>query len=143
MIGAKEYLQSIAALDAKINALLAEKDELKDRLQRITPVLSPDKTTGGGGTQDKAAVIIAKMIDLENAINADIDCLVNKKREAVKLLNRLTNPVHVTVLDRRYFRRMSLQDIAKDMQYSLRGMQKLHGRALQAYDRLLKEAGNQ
>lgn len=139
MIGAKEYLQGIAALDARINVLLAEKDTLKDRLRHITPNLSPDKTMGGGGTQDKAAAIIAKMIDLESEIDGEIDRLVDTKREALALLNRMDNPTYMTVLHRRYFLRASLPAIAADMGYTVRGMQKLHGRALQAYDKLLAE----
>lgn len=139
MIGAKEYLQGIAALDARINVLLAEKDTLKDRLRHITPNLSLDKTMGGGGTQDKAAAIIAKMIDLESEINGEIDRLVDTKREALALLDRMDNPTYMTVLHRRYFLRASLPAIAADMGYTVRGMQKLHGRALQAYDKLLAE----
>ena len=139
MIGAKEYLLGLERLDARINVLQAEKDELKDKLQHITPTLSPDKGSGGSGTQDKAAAIIAKMIDLESKINGEINRLIDTKREALALLDRVDNPTYMTVLHRRYFLRASLPAIAADMGYTVRGMQKLHGRALQAYDKLLAE----
>lgn len=139
MIAAKEYLQSIARLDAQINVRLSEKDDLKEKLLHITPTLSPDKGFGGGGTQDKVAGIIAKMIDLESKINADIDRFADMKQEALALLDKMDNPTYMTVLHRRYFLHETFERIATDMNYTYRWVTRLHGRALQAFDRLLKE----
>lgn len=139
MIAAKEYLLNIEKLDAQINMRLSEKDDLKEKLLHITPTLSPDKGSGGGGTQDKVAGIIAKMIDLESKINADIDRFADMKQEALALLDKMENPTYMTVLHRRYFLHETFERIAIDMKYSWRWVIKLHGRALQAFDKLLKE----
>lgn len=139
MIAAKEYLLNIERLDAQINVRLSEKDDLKEKLTHITPTLSPDKGSGGGGTQDKVAGIIARMIDLESKINADIDRLADQKQEALALLDKMENPTYMTVLHRRYFLHETFERIAIDMNYSWRWVIKLHGRALQAFDKLLKE----
>lgn len=139
MIAAKEYLQTIARLDAQINVRLSEKEDLKEKLLHITPTLSLDKGSGGGGTQDKVAGIIAKMIDLESKINADIDHFADQKQEALALLDKMENPTYMTVLHRRYFLHETFERIAIDMNYSWRWVIKLHGRALQAFDKLLKE----
>jgi hypothetical protein len=139
MIAAKEYLLNIERLDAQINVRLSEKDDLKEKLLHITPTLSLDKGSGGGGTQDKVAGIIAKMIDLESKINADIDRFADMKQEALALLDKMENPTYMTVLHRRYFLHETFERIAIDMNYSWRWVCKLHGRALQAFDRLLKE----
>lgn len=139
MIAAKEYLLNIEKLDAQINMRLSEKDDLKGKLLHITPTLSPDKGSGGGGTQDKVAGIIAKMIDLESKINADIDRFADMKQEALALLDKMENPTYMTVLHRRYFLHETFERIAIDMKYSWRWVIKLHGRALQAFDKLLKE----
>lgn len=139
MIAAKEYLLNIEKLDAQINVRLSEKDDLKEKLLHITPTLSPDKGSGGGGTQDKVAGIIAKMIDLESKINADIDRFADMKQEALALLDKMENATYMTVLHRRYFLHETFERIAIDMNYSWRWVIKLHGRALQAFDKLLKE----
>lgn len=139
MIAAKEYLLNIEKLDAQINVRLSEKDDLKEKLLHITPTLSLDKGSGGGGTQDKVASIIAKMIDLESKINADIDRFADMKQEALALLDKMENPTYMTVLHRRYFLHETFERIAIDMKYSWRWVIKLHGRALQAFDKLLKE----
>lgn len=139
MIAAKEYLLNMERLDAQINVRLSEKDDLKEKLTHITPTLSPDKGSGGGGMQDKVAGIIARMIDLESRINADIDRLADQKQEALALLDKMENPTYMTVLHRRYFLHETFERIAIDMNYSWRWVIKLHGRALQAFDKLLKE----
>lgn len=139
MIAAKEYLLNIERLDAQINVRLSEKDDLKEKLLHITPTLSPDKGSGGGGTQDKVAGIIAKMIDLESKINADIDRFADMKQEALALLDKMENPTYMTVLHRRYFLHETFERIATDMNYTYRWVTRLHGRALQAFDKLLKQ----
>lgn len=137
MSNAKEYLQNIAALDERIDMMESEKSDLQDRLQHITPTLSFDKGSGHGGTQDKMASTIARIVDLQWTINADIDRYVDMKAEALALLDKMTNPIYMTVLHRRYFLRHTFERIANEMNVSYRWACKLHGRALQEFDKIL------
>lgn len=141
MSEAKEYLMSIALLDAKIDARVSEMDELKDRLLHITATLSPDKGGGGaGGTQDKMAGTMARIVDMQRQINADIDALIDRKDAALKMLDSMKNPVHMTILHRRYFLHQPFERIASDMNYSWRWVCKLHGRALQELEKVMQDA---
>lgn len=142
MSEAKEYLMSIALLDAKIDARVSEMDDLKERLLHITATLSPDKGGGGGGTQDKMAGTMARIVDLQRQINADIDGLVDRKNAAMQLLDCMKNPVNMTVLHRRYFLHHTFERIANEMNYSLRGIHKIHGRALQEYGRIMEKSAS-
>ena len=139
MSEAKEYLMGVKLLDAQINMRLHEVDMLKDKLKHITPVLQQDKVDSIGGTQDRMAQTIAKIVDMEQAINADIDRYVDMKKTAMAMLDNMDNPTYMTVLHRRYFLHHSFERIASDMNYSWRWVCKLHGRALQAFDKLLKD----
>lgn len=141
MSEAKEYLMSIALLDAKIDARVSEMDELKDRLLHITATLSPDKGGGGGGTQDKMAGTMARIVDLQRQINADIDDLIDRKDAALKMLDSMKNPVHMTILHRRYFLHQPFERIATDMNYTYRWVTRLHGRALQDFAKVMQEHG--
>lgn len=136
---AKEYLKGVKLLDAQINARLSEKEDLEDKLKHITPNLSFDKGSGGGN-HDKLGGMIAKIVDLERAIDADIDRFVDLKNEALGLLNKMNNPTYMTILHRRYFQHNTFEKIASDMGYSWRWICKLHGRALQEFDKILQEA---
>lgn len=137
MSEAKEYLLSVKRLDAQINVRLSELEELQDKLKHITPVLSTDKVSGGGGVQDRMADAVARVVDLQQIINADIDRFADMKQEALALLDKMENPVYMTLLHRRYFLHHSFEKIASDMNYTYRWVTRLHGRALQEYEKLM------
>ena len=141
MSEAKEYLMGLALLDARIDSRQCELDDLHDRLTHITATLSPDKGGGGAGVQDKMASTVARIVDLQAQINAEIDGFMDQKAEAMRMLDCMKKPVHMTILHRRYFLGHSLERIAVDMGYDYRWVRRLHGRALQAYGRIMKEQG--
>lgn len=141
MSEAQEFLKGIMLLDAKIDARQCEIDDLKEKLLHITPTLSPDKGGGGGYAHDKMAGTMARIVDLQALINDEIDRLVDQKAEAMNMLNSMKNPVHMTVLHRRYFLHQSFERIATDMNYTYRWVTRLHGRALQDFAKVMQEHG--
>ena len=76
--------------------------------------------------------IIGKIVDLENEINADIDKLVDLKREMVTVIKAVTDPELQTLLELRYLCFKTWEQIAVDMQYSTRNIYKLHDTAIGA-----------
>ena len=139
MSEAQEFLKGIELLDAKIDARQCEIDDLKEKLLHITPTLSPDKGGGGGYAHDKMAGTMARIVDLQALINDEIDRLVDQKAEAMNMLNSMKNPVHMTILHRRYFLHHSFEQIATDMKYTYRWVTRLHGRALQDFAKVMQE----
>ena len=137
MSEAKEYLERIKWYDVLIDSKLEELNTLNGIVKRITPVMN---TTGGGasGNQDKLGDTIAKIVDLQEEINRDVDMFVDMKREASKLLKKVRNADFYKVLHMRYVQYKSFVQIAVDMGLSERGASKLNGRALQAFDKVLK-----
>lgn len=137
MSEAKEYLEKIRKNDVLIDSKLEELANLNSIVKRITPVMT---TTGGGtGNQDKLGNAIAKIIDLQEEINRDVDILVDRKREASRLLKKLENPLHFQILHKRYVLYKSFEQIAADTHYSYRNITHAHGRALQAFGKVLEE----
>ncbi len=139
MSEAQEFLKGIELLDAKIDARQCEIDDLKEKLLHITPTLSLDKGGGGGYAHDKMAGTMARIVDLQALINDEIDRLVDQKAEAMNMLNSMKNPVHMTILHRRYFLHHSFEQIATDMKYTYRWVTRLHGRALQDFAKVMQE----
>lgn len=138
MSEAKEYLERIKWYDVLIDSKLEELTNLNSIVTRITPVMN---TTGGGsaGNQDKLGDTIARIIDLKNEIDSDVDIFVDKKREATRLLKKLENPLYFQILHKRYVLYKSFEQIAADTHYSYRNITHAHGRALQAFDKVLEE----
>lgn len=137
---AKEYLERIKWCDVLIDSKLEELEKLNSLVRRITPVMS-DTNGAGGGNQDKVGDTVAKIIDLRAKIDKDTDEFVNLKHEAAALLEKIEKPEYYQVLHKRYIQYKTLEQIAGELNYSWRWACKLHGRALQAFDKVLTESG--
>ena len=137
MSEAKEYLERIKWYDVLIDSKLEELTTLNSMVKRITPVMNP---TGAGGTgnQDKLGDTIAKIVDLQEEINRDVDMFVDMKREATTLLKKVRNADFFKVLHMRYVQYKSFTHIAAEMNLTERGASKLNGRALQAFEKVMK-----
>lgn len=135
---AKRYLQRIARCDSRINAMLAEVDGLYDMVTKITPTLKQD-VVSGGGNQDKIGDAVAKIVDLKDEINREIDRFVDMKREAAAMLDKLENHLYYIILHRRYVQYETLEQIAASEHYTYRWICILHGRALQAFAEIMTD----
>ena len=138
MSEAKEYLQKIKLYDARIENGLQELSTLEDMVLRITPVLKQDMVSGSH-SQDKLGDTVAKIADLRVQINRDVDAFIGLKKEATAKLARVENPDYYKVLHLRYIRNFTFEKIAIEMNYSYRGVCYLHGRALNVFEKIMKE----
>ena len=126
---AKEYLGQAYRLDQRINSKLEQVLSLRDLTTKATATMS-DMPGGGSRNVYRMQDIIGKIIDLENEINADIDQLVDLKREMVTAIKSVADPEYQTLLELRYLCFKTWEQIAVDMGYELRYLHKLHHRAL-------------
>ena len=128
---AKEYLGQAYRLDQRINSKLEQVLSLRELTTKATATMS-DMPGGGSRNVYKMQDIIGKIVDLENEINADIDKLVDLKREMVTVIKAVTDPELQTILELRYLCFKTWEQIAVDMQYSTRNIYKLHDTAIGA-----------
>lgn len=141
MIDAKRYLQQIQLCDSRINTRLEELHRLKEMVVRITPT-PKDNIASGGGSQDKLANAVAKIVDLEAEIDREIDYFVNARRKIVALIDKLSDPDQIQVLHKRYVQYKTLERIACDMGMSYRNVCYIHGKGLQAVNEIMKGRAN-
>ncbi len=135
---AKTYLKRLEQCDARINAMQDKLDSLYDQATRITPTLKQD-VVSGGGNHDKVGDAVAKIVDLRNEINRQIDYYVDLQQEANDLLNKLQDNVHYTILYRKYMLGDSFAQIAAEIGKGERWTNSLHGDALVAFADLLTD----
>ena len=126
---AKEYLGQAYRLDQRINSKLEQVMSLRELTTKATATMS-DMPGGGSRNVYKMQDIIGKIVDLDNEINADIDQLVDLKREMVAVIKAVKNPEFQTLLELRYLCFKTWEQIAVDMQYSTRNIYKLHETAI-------------
>lgn len=130
---AKEYLGQAYRIDQRINSKLEQIASLRNLATKATSTLTDGPRNQTRNTHSMEG-IIAKMIDLENEINTDIDTLMDLKREIMKVIKGIDNPEHQTLLELRYLCFKSWEQIAVDMGYSVQHVFRLRGRALRNVD---------
>ena len=126
---AKEYLSQAYRIDQRINSKLEQITSLRELAKKATSTLTDTPRSPNRGNQSMENVII-KMIDLETEINADIDTLVDLKREIVTVIKGVESPEHQTLLELRYLCFKSWEQIAVDMGYNSKYIFHIHDSAL-------------
>ena len=133
---AKVYLSQAYRIDYRINSKIEQVASLRELATKATSTLS-DMPRSASPNLNRMEDVILKIITLEQEINADIDELVDLKKEITHLIKRVQNPEYQTVLELRYLCFKTWEQIAVDMNYSIHHLYKLHNAALDVCDRLL------
>lgn len=123
----KNYLMQYQFADRHINELIEEKERVRAMLERITPTYSESV---GGKKDDKMVNGVARLLDLENKINSEIDALYSMRLNINADLSQLHDNRMYRVLYLRYIADYKWERIAYEMGYDLRYIYKLHGQAL-------------
>ena len=132
---AKPFLQGIKQLDRKIENKQREVQALYDLIESVT--ITPkevDVMTSGNDRRFENA--ISKIVDLKNEINHNIDAYVDRKLEAIRLINKLGNDEYINILLRRYVNYESWEQIANELGYTRQAINKKHGLALLEIEKL-------
>lgn len=135
---AKEYLNRAYKLDHRINSKLAQISDLNLLATKATSVIGdvpPSGTPNSHRTQD----VIGRIIDLESEINREIDALLDIKKEVMDAIGRVSNIDGQLVLEKRYLCYCSWEEIAIDLNCSVRRTHIVHGKALDELEKILSE----
>lgn len=133
---AKEYLGKAYRLDQRINSKLDQVASLNELATKATSTLSdmPKNPNKAISTMENT---ICKIIDLQDEINEDIDRLVDLKTEIVTTIKNIENKEYQTLLEKRYLCFDTWEQIAVDMNYSIRWVHNIHGKALKELSKII------
>ena len=124
-----KYLKRYINLDREIERKLEEVARLRSKLTRITQVLTAEPQ-GGGSIYGKTEEILAKIVDLEKEIDADVDRLVAIRDGIKTMIEAVEDDRERLLLQYRYLDGWTFEKIAVEMNYSWRQIHRLHSRAL-------------
>lgn len=127
--GKIKYLKRYVLLDKEIDRKLEEVARLRAKLTRVTEVYSTEPR-GGGSIYGKTEEILAKIVDLEKEIDADIDRLVAIRDGIKTIIEAVEDDRERLLLQYRYLDGWTFEKIAVEMNYSWRQIHRLHSRAL-------------
>lgn len=109
---AKELLNELQNLDMDIQSRIDEINELEAGLLS-SPKWSDVKVQGGQAR--KVDDVYAQLIVMKEAIEQDTKDVINRKLELGRLINKLKNPKHRTILRMTYINKMYVDDICDSM----------------------------
>ena len=121
---AKEFLNKGYKIDRRINAKLEQQANLRELASRTGAVIS-DMPRNPNKGRSRVEEIIVKIMTLEEEINADIDELVSLKSDGT-----VDDPEESLLLTLRYLNYKTWEDIADELNCSVRKVHIVNSRAL-------------
>ena len=134
----KQYLQQISRLDRMINNKLSEISQLRELAMSISAVKNEERVQTTPNF-DKIGTSYCKIEAMEEKLDKLIDEFVDKKNLIISQIDGIENETYYEILFARYIEKKTLEKIADEITYSWRQVIRLHGRALQKYE---KKYGN-
>lgn len=135
----KDYLNQISRLNRMINNKLVEIQQLKEMSCSISAITNSERVQTSL-SPDKIGSNIAKIDEMERNIDNMIDEYVDKKNLIISQIDSIENETYYNILFAKYVERKTFEKIADEMTYSWRQIVRLHGRALQEFERLYGDA---
>lgn len=137
-MNAKEYLSQVMRIDQRINSKLEQLQKLRASSTKANATLS-DMPRPESPDLQRLETTVAKIVDLENEINRDIDTLVNLRGEIYHLIQTVPDVNQQLLLELRYLCFKSWREIAETMGLEERYVLKVHGRALNAVGKIISK----
>lgn len=124
----RAFLSQIRHLDLLIDTKVSQLNQIRNRMEYVSPTFG--ERVQGTKDPDKFTSGVAKIIELEKVIDADIDVLVDMKIQAREMIESLDNVIDKVVLYKHYFEGKTYEDIASEVYYSSRWVKKVHDDAI-------------
>lgn len=128
-----QYLKRFQILNREIDRKYEAVLFWRNKLEKATPTYTTERK-GGGTIYGNTEEIIAKIVDLENRINVDIDRLIDLKAEISEVIEAVKDAQERLLLRYRYIDGKTFEEIAVMMEYSWRHIHRLHSQALSSVE---------
>lgn len=132
---AKQYLSQISRLDRMIKNKLSEIAQLRELSMSVSAVNNEERVQTTPNF-DKIGTAYCRIAEMEEKLDKIIDKYVDNKNLIISQIDAMENELHYEILFARYIEKKTFEKIADEMSYSWRQIIRLHGRALQEFDRL-------
>ncbi|SHJ36957.1 DUF1492 domain-containing protein [Hespellia stercorisuis] len=139
---AKDYLLQVKRIEIQMNFDFRELEHWRDLSGRISGCNFEAHYNPNRNIEAPYVRCIDKIIDVEQKITREISALVEIKTTIMELIHGLENVDYQSVLELKYLSYYTWEQIANEMHYSLRWIYKLHGKALQEFEKQMEVKDN-
>lgn len=126
----KSYRRNQEWIEGRIEYI----EQYKSSINRLNSVLS-DMPTGSREVQDKEAEKLAVLMDSVNELIDKVNELNKRQLQILQQLDKVKQP-YKNILDKYYVQGKSLVVIAAEMGYNYEHIKRLHGIALNIFDKI-------
>lgn len=127
----KQYLLQVKLLDEKIQVNKETLDALRAKLTNITSKLNDVKVQSSN--QSNFDETLADVIDTESKLTRDMCKYIRLKYKILSEINAMEDNTLSVILFKRYILNKSLNQIAKELNYSYDHLRHLHLKALREF----------
>ena len=131
---AKELLKELQDLDMDIQSRIDEINELEAGLLS-SPKWSDVKVQGGQAR--KVDDVYNQLITMKDEIEKDTNVVINRKLELGRMINKLANPKHRTILRMTYINKGTADSICYDLKMSRTTYYRLKNEAILALEEVI------
>lgn len=130
----KTYLSQISRLDKMIKNKLAEIMQFKELAYGLSAMKNEERVQTSDNF-DKIGNLLSRVEEMENKLDEMIDDFVDKKSIIISQIDKMENEVYYEVLFLKYVEKKKFEQIACEMDYSWRQIIRIHGKALQEFEK--------
>lgn len=130
----KDYLSQVSRLNKMINNKLSEISQLRELSVSISAIGNDEKVQTSPNF-DKIGTAIAKIDELEKNLDKMIDEYLVKRERIIAQIDTMEEESVYQILFSRYIEKKTFEKIATEMEYSWRQIVRLHGKALQQFEK--------
>lgn len=135
---AKRLVKDIRKIDLQIKHKLEEREMWRSLACKVTSS-NTTGTSGAGEAHGKMSNAIDNCIDIEREIDELVDELVKKKREVIKYIDLVWNPLYYEFLVQRYINGLKLREIAELNEREYTWASTTHQRAIMALQKAIED----
>ena len=133
---AKEYLMQIRHIALRVRRIQNELEQLRTDAASVSVNL--DGMPRVSGNTDRLAILAIKMAEYNTELQEELNMLLDEKVRAIRMIKTLPQKQQ-TVLIEYYIHVKKWEQIAEEMNISVRHCQRLHGNALYNFDKVLNK----
>lgn len=130
----KEYLSQISRFDRMIKNKLTELAQLKELSYGLSAIPSEERVQTTPN-QDKIGTVCAKIDEMEKRLDKIIDDYADKKETIILQIDGMEDETLYDILFLRYISKKTFEKIATEIGYSFKQVTRLHGKALQEFEK--------
>lgn len=132
----KEYLKQVYRIEKQVGNLVIERKNILTLLEKCTSTTAgyeSDGTTSGthaNNAENNIVNYISALQDYESKLRTQITEMLIAKEKLKQIIENVPNYEHRQILYKRYICFQKWEQIAVDMNYSIRRIYQIHGEAL-------------